>query len=107
MAALTRTLIEEFLSGEKVIMNQRAIERMGQVWEATRAQPFRPFVLKLADGRNYSISRPDSIRVTPSGRERLSVADQNGIHHIDPLTIVAFETPESHSPPSQPDGVEV
>jgi hypothetical protein len=106
VAALTRILIEDFLAGEKAILNRRAIDLMGQVWEATRAQPFRPFLLKLSDGRNYNISHADSIRVTPSGRERLSVADPNGIHHIDPVTIVAFETLESPSPSSQQDGVE-
>jgi hypothetical protein len=100
VAALARDLIEEFVAGERPIVNLRAIAALTQVWEATKAQPFCPFVLKLVDGRSYAVSRPDSIRITASGREQLSLADKNGLHEIDPVTIIAFETMRVTEPES-------
>lgn len=75
-----------------------------QVREAIKAQPFRPFVVRLVDGRNYQVPHPDFAMLSPAGRELLFVGDDAGIHQIDVLMIVEIETPSSQPAQPGPDG---
>jgi len=45
-----------------------------------RLQPFRPFTIRVADGRAFRVSHPDFVAQSPSGR-----------------TIVVFQNDESYS----------
>ena len=65
-----------------------------QIREAVRAQPFRPFLIRLADGRNYKVEHPEFAMLSPNGMELLFVADDHGIHQIYVPLIVEIETPE-------------
>ena len=38
--------------------------------DATRSQPFRPFRLRLIDGTEYDVARPDWISVPPASPAR-------------------------------------
>jgi hypothetical protein len=40
------------------------------------AQPFRPFTIHLADGRNLEVPHPDFLSYSPSGRTIV-------VHHAD------------------------
>ena len=64
-----------------------------QIQEAVKAQPFRPFLLRLADGRNYRVDHPEFAMLSPNGMELLFVADDQGIHQICTPLIVEIETP--------------
>jgi hypothetical protein len=75
-----------------------------QVREAVKAQPFRPFVVRLVDGRSYRIPHPDFAMLSPWGRELLFVGDDAGIHQIDVLLIVEIETPSPRPVQSGPEG---
>jgi hypothetical protein len=43
-------------------------------------QPFRPFTIRMADGRNFQVSHPDFVAQSPSGR-----------------TVIVFQPDESYS----------
>jgi hypothetical protein len=73
-----------------------------QVREAIKAQPFRPFLVRLVDGRSYQVPHPDFAMLSPVGRELLFVGDDAGIHQINVLLIVEVETPATPSPQPQP-----
>ena len=35
---------------------------------ALRLQPFKPFTIRMADGRTFDVSHPDFVAQSPSGR---------------------------------------
>jgi hypothetical protein len=65
-----------------------------QLRDAMHTQPFRPFMVYLADGRNYLVRHPDFIAYGPSYRD-LTVHDDQGVHLIDMRNVV-----ELHAPPA-------
>jgi hypothetical protein len=75
-----------------------------QVREAIKAAPFRPFVVRPVDGRNYQVPHPDFAMLSPRGQELLFIGDDDGIHQIDMRLIVEVETPSSQLAPPGPAG---
>ena len=65
---------------------------VGAVREAMHASPFRPFRLRLADGRKLAVPHPDFIAVAPNGRRVVvfSVADES-MSILEPVRIVSLE----------------
>jgi hypothetical protein len=60
---------------------------------AIRRQPFRPFTLQLADGRQMVIPHPEFIAI--SGRTVIVTNASNEVYAIiEPLLIVSIEYPE-------------
>jgi hypothetical protein len=71
-----------------------------QVRTAMRAQPFRPFAIKLADGRQFRIDHPEFIAVSPNGREMV-IYDDEGMSLIEMLMVV--EVRMTRSPEQAPE----
>ena len=69
-----------------------------QVREAAIAQPFRPFLVRLADGRHYRVDHPELAMLSPHGMKLLFVADDEGIHQIYVPLIVEIEPPSGTRP---------
>jgi len=66
-------------------MNVQAIR------EAMQRQPFRPFSLRLADGRELHVPHPDFVAVSP--RQVVVINPQNeALSILEPLLIVSVET---------------
>jgi hypothetical protein len=61
------------------------------VREACRKQPFTPFSLRLADGRELHIPHPDFVFVTPGGRRVVVVGQDESMSIIEPLLIVSID----------------
>jgi hypothetical protein len=57
---------------------------LNQVRQAMHAQPFRPFLLQLANGKSYEVKHPDFLAIppTPRGREVVFWVDDE-MHLID------------------------
>ncbi len=49
-------------------------------------QPFRPFLIKLADGRAFGVNHPELVSCSMNGRE-LVVHDEDGMHRLEMLLI--------------------
>ena len=55
------------------------------------AEPFRPFVLHLADGRNVPVAHREFIAAAPSGRTLAIYQPDDTFNLIDLLLVTDFE----------------
>ncbi len=58
-----------------------------QVRQMQTAQPFRPFLVKLADGRSFLVRHPELVSCSLNGRE-MFLHDAEGVHLIEMLMVV-------------------
>ena len=58
-----------------------------QVRAMVRAEPFRPFLVKLADGRQFEVRHPENIACSPNGRE-MTVYEGDQMHLIEMLLVI-------------------
>ncbi len=62
------------------------------------AQPFRPFQVKLADGRQFLVTHPELASCSKNGRE-LVVHDDAGMHLIELLLVIGLTPQNDVHPP--------
>jgi hypothetical protein len=58
---------------------------------AYTAQPFRPFVLRLADGRALPVPHPEFLAFNPRGRMAFVMDDRDGGSWVDLLLVVSLD----------------
>lgn len=66
-------------------MNGQAIR------DAIKAVPFRPFRMRLADGRELAVEHPDYILIAPNNREVVVYSKEGRMSIVEPLLIVSLE----------------
>jgi hypothetical protein len=49
-------------------------------------QPFRPFIIRLAGGRSFTVRHPELVSCSLNGREMI-VNDEEGMHLIEMLLV--------------------
>jgi hypothetical protein len=64
-----------------------------QLRNAYNAQPFRPFVIHLADGREVSVQHREFIMTVPSGRTIVVCQPDDTLIIIDLLLVTDLEIP--------------
>jgi hypothetical protein len=57
---------------------------------AYRANPFKPFSLRLADGRTLPVRHPEFLAFNPKGRIAVVVDERDGAEHVDLLLVVSL-----------------
>jgi len=62
-----------------------------KIREAYKAQPFRPFVIHLADGRGIAVMSPEFILAAPSGRTLVVFQQDDAMNVIDLLLVTDLE----------------
>ena len=62
-----------------------------KVKELYNAQPFRPFTIHLADGRDIPVHHRDFIMVAPSGRTLIVQQPDDSMNIIDLLLVTDIE----------------
>ncbi len=68
--------------------------RVSEIRDALRKQPFRPFTIHLADGRQFPIDHVDFLLISRSERS-IVVADlEGGYEIIDPLMVTSMSVSE-------------
>jgi hypothetical protein len=67
------------------------------------AQPFRPFHVKLADGREFLVTHPELASCSKSGRE-LVLHDDAGMHLIEMLLVIELAPQDDAHPPKRNSG---
>ncbi len=67
-----------------------------QLRTAHRSTPFRPFNIRMADGRTFSIPHPDFLSMSPVGRTVVVYHPDDSASIIDLLLMTKLEL----SPPS-------
>lgn len=56
-----------------------------------RAVPFRPFIIRVTDGREFPVPHPDFLTVTPRGTILFEHGDDSA--YISPLHVVSVDKP--------------
>ncbi|HUY34123.1 MAG TPA: hypothetical protein VMV69_15350 [Pirellulales bacterium] len=59
--------------------------------EAYQAQPFRPFTIHLADGRQIPVLHRDFVMAVPSGRTVIVCQPDDSLNIIDLLLVTDLE----------------
>ena len=62
-----------------------------QIRNVYNAQPFRPFVIHLADGRSVPVNHREFIMSVPSGRTLIVVQPDDTLNIIDLLLVADLE----------------
>lgn len=70
-----------------------------QLRTAHRAAPFRPFTIRMADGRSFHVPHPDFLFMTPSGRTLIVCQDNDEFSILDLLLMTEIEMSSPASAP--------
>jgi len=63
-----------------------------RIRELLRLVPFRPFVIRMADGREYRIDHPDFVLAAASDVPQITIEEGDGRqHYISALLITSIE----------------
>jgi len=63
-------------------------DQLRNVW---KAEPFKPFIIHLADGRNVPVRRPEFLSRSPSGRSIVVYQSDESFNVIDLLLVTDLE----------------
>ncbi|HEX3657965.1 MAG TPA: hypothetical protein VHV55_19405 [Pirellulales bacterium] len=69
-----------------------------QLRAAHRATPFRPFKIRMADGRAFPVPHPDFLSISPAGRTVVIYQPDGAASIVDLLLMTELEW----SPPGEP-----
>jgi hypothetical protein len=70
------------------------VEQLKQVW---KADPFRPFRIHLADGRDIAVNHRDFVMSSPSGRTIIVYQPDDSFNVIDLLLVTDLEVSNGKS----------
>jgi hypothetical protein len=59
-------------------------------------QPFRPFTIRMADGRAFDVAHRDFVAMSPSGRTVIVYQDDESLSVLDLLLMSEFQVANSH-----------
>ncbi len=69
-----------------------------QIRTAIRSQPFRPFRLRTADGREHAVGHPDFLMISPSGRSVVLADTEDSFEIIDLLLVASLHFERNGQP---------
>jgi hypothetical protein len=61
-----------------------------------RLQPFRPFTIRMADGRSFEVAHPDFVAQSPSGRTVVIVQPDESYSVLDLLLMSELDVHNSN-----------
>jgi hypothetical protein len=63
-----------------------------RIRDLLRAVPFQPFVIRMADGREYRIEHPDFVLAAASDVPQITIEEHNGtVHFLSALLVTSVE----------------
>jgi hypothetical protein len=74
--------------GEPIERHPMTIEQLRNLYNA---QPFRPFVIHLADGRSVPVNHREFVMTVPSGRTVVVAQPDDSLNIIDLLLVTDLE----------------
>jgi hypothetical protein len=63
-------------------------------------QPFRPFTIRMADGRKFDVKHPDFLAQSPSGRTVIVFQPDDRYSILDLLLMSELEVPSGNGRPA-------
>ncbi|MFM8433799.1 MAG: hypothetical protein ACKOBP_00425 [Planctomycetia bacterium] len=64
-----------------------------QLKATLRQQPFRPFTIRMVDGRAFEISHPEWVMVSPTGRTAILFEPDDSYRVVDLMLMNELEVP--------------
>lgn len=64
--------------------------RAEEIRKAQKAEPFQPYWLRLADGREYKVPHPEFLVMTPDGRTVVVITPDNSLDILDGMLITSL-----------------
>ena len=71
--------------------------RVSEIRDALRKQPFHPFVIHLADGREFPIDHVDFLLISHSERSIIVADIRGGYEVVDPVMVTSLSFAESNA----------
>jgi hypothetical protein len=71
--------------------------RVSEIRETLRKQPFSPFVLHLADGREFPVEHIDFLLISRNERSIVAAGLKGGYEVIDPVMVTSLSVSETSS----------
>ena len=63
-----------------------------RIRELLRATPFQPFIIHMADGKNYRIDHPDFVLAASTEVPQITIEEHNGTQqHLSALLVTSVE----------------
>lgn len=66
-----------------------------QLKATLRQQPFRPFTIRMVDGRSFTVSHPEWVMVSPTGRTAILVEPDDSYSIVDLVLMNEMEIPST------------
>jgi hypothetical protein len=73
-----------------------------RIRQLLRAEPFMPFVIRMADGRDYRIEHPDFVLAAASDVPQITIEEPDGHQHF--LSALLVTSVERGSPVGRANG---
>jgi hypothetical protein len=70
-----------------------------QLRTAQRTTPFQPFIIRMADGRTFSVPHPDFLSISPAGRTVVIFNVDGSANVLDRLLMTELELSAPASSP--------
>jgi hypothetical protein len=64
-----------------------------QLKATIRQQPFRPFIIRMVDGRSFAVSHPDFVMVSPTGRTAILFEPDDSYSVVDLMLMNELDVP--------------
>lgn len=64
-----------------------------QLKATIRQQPFRPFTIRMVDGRSFAVTHPDFVIVSPTGRTAIVFEPDDSYSVVDLMLMNEFDVP--------------
>jgi len=71
-----------------------------QIRTAHRAAPFRPFTLRMADGRTFPVRHPDFLFLGPDRRTVFVANDDGSVNILDVLLMTEIDLAPTQTAPA-------
>ena len=63
-----------------------------RIRELLRATPFQPFIIRMADGKDYHIDHPDFVLASSSDLPQITIEEPDGsLHYLSPLLMTSVQ----------------
>jgi hypothetical protein len=63
-----------------------------RIRQLLHASPFQPFIIRMADGREYRIEHPDFVLAAASDTPQITIEDKDGHqHYLSALLVTSID----------------
>jgi hypothetical protein len=73
-----------------------------RIRELLHASPFKPFIIRLADGRDYRIDHPDYLLAAATDIPQITIEEPDGTQHfLSALLVTSIERVARNGAPAE------